>query len=73
MKLLRDPAALDSGRIAFSNRKAMDRITFNPRMMVNTNKLDLTTPLFGENLFAFERIYALPERSVETRRSVAGN
>src|SRR5262249_45196267 len=38
--------------IASSDRKAMDRITFNPRMMVNTYKLDLTTPLFGENLFA---------------------
>src|SRR5450755_367807 len=41
-----------SAEIAGSDRKAMDRITFNPRMMVNTNKLDLTTALFGENLFA---------------------
>jgi len=38
--------------IASGDRKAMDRITFNPRMMVNTYKLDLTTPLFGESLFA---------------------
>lgn len=38
--------------ISSGDRKAMDRITFNPRMMVNTLKLDLTTPLFGENLFA---------------------
>src|SRR5262249_19869374 len=30
----------------------MDRITFNPRMMVVTFDLDLTTPLFGEKLFA---------------------
>ena len=40
------------GEIAGGDRKPMDRITFNPRMMVNTTKLDLTTPLFGENLFA---------------------
>jgi 4-hydroxymandelate oxidase len=26
----------------------MDRITFNPRMMVNTYALNLTLPLFGE-------------------------
>jgi isopentenyl diphosphate isomerase/L-lactate dehydrogenase-like FMN-dependent dehydrogenase len=38
--------------IAGSPRRAMDRITFNPRMMVNTYALDLTTPLFGDNLFA---------------------
>ena len=43
---------LISAEIASSDRKAMDRITFNPRMMVNTYKLDLTTPLFGDNLFA---------------------
>jgi 4-hydroxymandelate oxidase len=41
-----------SAEIASGDRKSMDRITFNPRMMVNTSKLDLTTPLFGENLFA---------------------
>src|ERR1700722_639669 len=33
-----------------SDRKAMDRITFNPRMMVNTTKLNLSTDLFGDNL-----------------------
>jgi len=44
--------SLISAEIASSDRKAMDRITFNPRMMVNTHKLDLTTPLFGDNLFA---------------------
>ena len=38
--------------IAGSDRVPMDRITFNPRMMVNTTKLDLTTPLYGDNLFA---------------------
>src|SRR4051812_40859504 len=41
-----------SGEIASGDRKAMDRITFNPRMMVVTYDLNLTTPLFGENLFA---------------------
>src|SRR5580704_10293245 len=39
-----------SAEIASGDRKAMDRITFNPRMMVNTVKLDLTAPLFGDNL-----------------------
>src|ERR1700674_922959 len=38
--------------IAGGERGPMDRITFNPRMMVNTTALDLTTPLFGDNLFA---------------------
>src|SRR6266403_3584280 len=37
--------------IAASDRTAMDRITFNPRMMVNTYALNLTLPLFGDNLF----------------------
>jgi 4-hydroxymandelate oxidase len=37
--------------IAASDRTAMDRITFNPRMMVNTYALNLTLPLFGENLY----------------------
>jgi len=46
---------LDSTRfaeIAGNERRAMDRITFNPRMMVNTQGLDLTTPLLGEKLYA---------------------
>jgi 4-hydroxymandelate oxidase len=38
--------------IADTQRRAMDRITFNPRMMVNTYGLDLTTTLFGDSLFA---------------------
>ena len=38
--------------IAGSNRAAFDRITFRPRMMVNTLELDLTTELFGERHFA---------------------
>src|SRR5260370_42108744 len=41
-----------SAEIAGCERGPMDRITFNPRMMVNTATLDLTTPLFGDNLFA---------------------
>jgi 4-hydroxymandelate oxidase len=38
--------------IAPSDRKALDRITFNPRMMVNTTKLDLSVDLFGMRLFS---------------------
>jgi 4-hydroxymandelate oxidase len=39
-------------QIAGSDRDAFERITFRPRMMVNTTKLDLTTELFGQQLFA---------------------
>jgi 4-hydroxymandelate oxidase len=38
--------------IAGSDRSAFERITFRPRMMVNTMKLDLTAELFGQQLFA---------------------
>ena len=38
--------------IAGSDRNAFERITFRPRMMVNTTQLDLTTELFGQRLFA---------------------
>jgi 4-hydroxymandelate oxidase len=38
--------------LADSERRAQNRVTFNPRMMVNTTKLDLTAPVFGDNLFA---------------------
>jgi isopentenyl diphosphate isomerase/L-lactate dehydrogenase-like FMN-dependent dehydrogenase len=38
--------------IAGSDRSAIERITLRPRMMVNTTKLDLTTDLFGQSLFA---------------------
>lgn len=37
--------------IAASDRAAMDRITFHPRMMVNTTKLNLSTQLFSDTLF----------------------
>lgn len=38
--------------IAGGDRGLLDRITFNPRAMVNTLALDLTTTLFGDHLFA---------------------
>lgn len=47
--------SLDSAtyaEIAGGDRAAIDRITFNPRMMVNATALDLTTSLFGDNLYA---------------------
>ena len=39
-------------RIASGDRRALDRITFRPRMMVNTYGLDLTLNLFGQSMFA---------------------
>jgi hypothetical protein len=38
--------------VADCDRAPIDRITFNPRMMVNTTKLYLSATLFGDNLFA---------------------
>jgi 4-hydroxymandelate oxidase len=38
--------------IAGSERNAFERITFRPRMMVNTTKLDLTAEVFGQRMFA---------------------
>jgi 4-hydroxymandelate oxidase len=38
--------------IAGSDRRAFDRMTLRPRMMVNTVNLDLTTELFGEKIYA---------------------
>jgi len=38
--------------IAGGDRGAFDRMTFRPRMMVNTTNLDLTIELFGEKMFA---------------------
>ena len=38
--------------IAGGDRRAFDRMTFRPRMLVDVQKLDLTTQLFGETLFA---------------------
>ena len=38
--------------IAGGDRAEFDRITFRPRMMVDTSNLDLTTELFGQSMFA---------------------
>jgi isopentenyl diphosphate isomerase/L-lactate dehydrogenase-like FMN-dependent dehydrogenase len=38
--------------IAGSDRKAIERITFRPRMMVDTMKLDLSVELFGQTMFS---------------------
>jgi isopentenyl diphosphate isomerase/L-lactate dehydrogenase-like FMN-dependent dehydrogenase len=38
--------------VAGGDRGAFDRITFRPRMMVDTTKLDLTLDLFGSKMFA---------------------
>jgi 4-hydroxymandelate oxidase len=37
--------------IAGSDRKAFERITFRPRLMVDTMKLDLSVELFGDTMF----------------------
>ena len=37
--------------IAGSERGAFERITFRPRLMIDTTKLDLSTELFGQSLF----------------------
>lgn len=39
-------------RIAGGQRSALERITFRPRMMVNTKALDLSLELFGQAMFA---------------------
>jgi 4-hydroxymandelate oxidase len=33
------------------NRRAFERMTFRPRMLINVTELDLTTELFGEKMF----------------------
>jgi 4-hydroxymandelate oxidase len=38
--------------ISGGDRRAFERITFRPRMMVNTTRLDLSSQLFGSELFA---------------------
>ena len=38
--------------IAGGDRADMERCTFRPRLMVDTSKLNLTTELFGERMFA---------------------
>jgi 4-hydroxymandelate oxidase len=44
--------SLTYAEIAGSDRRVFDRMTFRPRMMVNTTKLDLTLPIFGGSMFA---------------------
>lgn len=39
-------------RVAGEDRRALERIIFRPRLMVNVSKLDLSTELLGETLFA---------------------
>ena len=48
----RSLSAAAFAEIAGSDRNALERITFRPRMMVDTTHLDLTTDLFGQSLFA---------------------
>jgi 4-hydroxymandelate oxidase len=44
--------SLTYAEIAGGDRRTFERITFRPRMMVNTTKLDLTVELFGASMFA---------------------
>ena len=48
----RSLSAAAFAEIAGGDRSALERITFRPRMMVNTTHLDLTTELFGQSLYA---------------------
>ena len=48
----RSLSAAAFAEISGSDRSAFERITFRPRMMVNTTNLDLTAELFGQSLFA---------------------
>jgi 4-hydroxymandelate oxidase len=38
--------------VASGSRRAIERITLRPRVMINTTKLDLTLDLFGQQMFA---------------------
>jgi 4-hydroxymandelate oxidase len=44
--------SLTYAEISGSDRRVFDRMTFRPRMMVNTTRLDLTLPIFGGSMFA---------------------
>jgi isopentenyl diphosphate isomerase/L-lactate dehydrogenase-like FMN-dependent dehydrogenase len=48
----RSLSAAAFAEIAGGDRSALERITFRPRMMVNTTHLDLTIELFGQSLYA---------------------
>src|SRR6185503_16489748 len=43
--------SLTFAEIAGTEHGALDRITFRPRMMVDTTKMDLSSELFGQSLF----------------------
>jgi 4-hydroxymandelate oxidase len=43
--------SLTFAEIAGSDRRAFDRITFRPRLMIDSRQMDLTTGLFGQTLF----------------------
>lgn len=43
--------SLTFAEIAGSERGAFDRITFRPRLMIDSRQMDLTTGLFGQSLF----------------------
>src|SRR5439155_14079271 len=43
--------SLTFAEIVGSERAAFERITFRPRLMVDTTKMDLTASLFGQSLF----------------------
>jgi 4-hydroxymandelate oxidase len=43
--------SLTYAQIAGSERSAFERITFRPRLMVDSTKMDLSSELFGQNLF----------------------
>jgi len=42
---------LTFAEVAGSERSAFDRITFRPRLMIDTRQMDLSTGLFGQSLF----------------------
>jgi 4-hydroxymandelate oxidase len=48
--------------IAGSDRKAFDRMTFRPRMMVNSLKMDLTQHIFGDALYMPFAIAPAPDQ-----------
>jgi 4-hydroxymandelate oxidase len=43
--------SLTFAEITGSERAAFERITFRPRLMIDTRQMDLTTQLFGQSLF----------------------
>ena len=55
--------------IAGSDRSAIERITFRPRMMVNTTKLDLTAELFDSGCSRLSWWDPPPSKSGFTRRA----